>query len=210
MLAKEKRKYTRLNPSKWAEVDALWELGDVTLPELSDRFDVSTRALQAHFEKNGVVKGSKARELAIEIRAEIFTRSQGDRDDIVRLAGETHHRTFVSASTVEDMIVRQLQHLAANPAETYRTAAIMKTLSLAAQALERLHSLKSTALGLDKNDRLDEKLPEIIFRDLRHEDIEKLRKQHREEYGIDELDNELSMDDDIVVEEPEDVVDEAA
>jgi hypothetical protein len=44
-----KRKYQRLAPSIWAKICAEWETGDVTLPELSDRFGVNTRTLQTHF-----------------------------------------------------------------------------------------------------------------------------------------------------------------
>lgn len=210
-MAAGKRKYVRLSPAQWAEVDAIWELGDATLSELAERFGVSTRALQAHFEKNGIVKGSKGREWAAEIKAEIFTRSLDSKGDIVRLANETHRRTFLNASTVEDMLNKQLEHLAANPAEAYRTAAVVKTLSLAAQAMERLHSLKSAALGIDKDDRMGEELPGLVIRDLTPEEIHHLRRKHREEYGIVELDDDLKTDDDdIIYENPDDANDEAA
>jgi hypothetical protein len=56
---KTKRKYQRLALSTWAKISAEWEIGDVTLAELSDRFGVNTRTLQ-HFAKHRVVKGSKA------------------------------------------------------------------------------------------------------------------------------------------------------
>jgi hypothetical protein len=58
-----KRKYTRLSESAWAEAGALWEVGDSSLEELSERFGISKRALQFHFSKHDVKKGAKSREL---------------------------------------------------------------------------------------------------------------------------------------------------
>jgi hypothetical protein len=59
-----KRKYRRLTPAEWAEARALWESGETVLQELSVRFGVTERALQAHFKKHSTLKGSKAKELA--------------------------------------------------------------------------------------------------------------------------------------------------
>ena len=58
-----KRKYTRLSPSKWAEIEALWQVGDLTLSELADAHGVSPRAIQDHMSKRGIIKGSKGADL---------------------------------------------------------------------------------------------------------------------------------------------------
>src|ERR1035441_1909733 len=69
-MTRPKRKYNRLAPSTWAEICALWEIGDVTLPELAERYSVSTRTLQTHFAKHKVEKGSKAAALATSVKEE--------------------------------------------------------------------------------------------------------------------------------------------
>jgi hypothetical protein len=56
-----------LTPSQWAEIRALWETGETTLNELSERYGVTTRTLQAHFAKQKAVKGSKAKEIAAAV-----------------------------------------------------------------------------------------------------------------------------------------------
>lgn len=108
-MGSEKRKYVRLSNEAWAEIDALWELGEATLPELADRYGVSTRTLQAHFEKNGVVKGSKGRELAREVKAEIFSRASENMKDIARLAGESKRQAYVNSLAIEGLLMEQLQ-----------------------------------------------------------------------------------------------------
>ena len=71
-MTRPKRNFNRLAPSTWSEICALWEIGDVTLPELAERYSVSTRTLQTHFAKHKVEKGSKAAALATSVKEEIY------------------------------------------------------------------------------------------------------------------------------------------
>ena len=124
-----KRKYQRLAPSIWAQICAEWEIGDVTLPELSDRFGVNTRTLQAHFAKHAVVKGSKAAELASAVKEELFKLELDGKDDLTQ---------------VETLIMAQLELAQKDPSQAFKAAGAVKLLSLAAAGLERLHNLKWT------------------------------------------------------------------
>lgn len=192
-MAKEKRKYVRLSGAQWAEVDALWELGDTTLPDLSNQFGVSTRTLQAHFEMNGVVKGSKAQEISQEIKAEIFSRASENMGDIAKLAGETNQRAYVHAVAIEKMLINQLERAAASPADAYRTATAIKSLSLAAQTMERLVGLKYKALGIDRNELLAQELPELKIRYISSEEALEMRKaqEAEDEWGGEIPDEEV-------------------
>jgi hypothetical protein len=78
-----------LTPSTWAKICAEWEVGDVTLAELFDRFGVNTRTLQAHFSKHDVIKGSKAAELASAVKEKLFKLELDDKDDLTQRAKET-------------------------------------------------------------------------------------------------------------------------
>ena len=83
-----KRKYVRLSDSNWAELRAYWESGDHSLAELSDRYLVSTRAIQSHLSKLGSIKGAKAAEMAAVVQKEIFKEELGDPDTLVCRARE--------------------------------------------------------------------------------------------------------------------------
>ena len=56
-------------------------------------------------------------------------------------------------------------------------------LSLAASTLERLHQLKKTAIGLDKDPDIGKELPVLTFRDLSKEDLEKIEADQAEKWG---------------------------
>ncbi len=171
-----KRKYQRLTPSTWAEICAAWEIGDVTLDELSDRFGVNTRTLQAHFSKHAVVKGSKAAELASSVKEELFKQELEGKDDLTHRARETREAAYKNAVTVEALIMAQLELAQRDPSQAFKAASAVKLLSLAAAGLERLHSLKWSALGLDRDAGISNEMPVLIFRDLSDEEIKVIQK----------------------------------
>ena len=202
-----KRNYVRSSPATWAEIRALWETGEPTLAELSDRYGVATPTLQVHFEKHGTVKGSKAREIAAAVKEEVFGELLDDKDVKVQRAKETRESAYRNAVTVEHLVMAQLQEAQKDPASAFKAAAAIKSLSLAAAALERLHGLKRTALGLDHDsvlpDELPDELPEIILREYTQEEIEQIRAEQNadgEALDVAEDDERDEEADEIIVE----------
>jgi hypothetical protein len=192
-LMSTKRKYQRLPPSTWAEICAEWEIGDVTLDELSDRFGVNTRTLQAHFSKHAVVKGSKAAQLASSVKEELFKLELNGKDDLTRRARETREAAYKNAVTVETLIMAQLELAQKDPSQAFRAAGAVKLLSLAAAGLERLHSLKWSSLGLDRDAGISNDMPVLIFRDLSDQEIKAI--QQGDTGSEDDVDEELVQND---------------
>lgn len=54
----------RLTEAEWAEMRELYELGKAQLVDLADQYGVSRQAIHARFKAHGVVKGSRAGEVA--------------------------------------------------------------------------------------------------------------------------------------------------
>jgi hypothetical protein len=177
----EKRKYTRLDPATWAEIEALWQVGEVTLAELSDRYGVSQRALQAHFHKQGITKGEKSAAIATAVKEEIFKEELDDTDLTVKRAKDVREAAYTNAVAVEGLIMAQLQAAQKDPSQVLKAASAVKMLSLAAAGLERLHDLKWKALGMDRDSVLPDELPELIIRDLTTKEIEELQAAQEEE-----------------------------
>ena len=201
------RKYTRLPPAVWAEIRALWETGEPTLAELSERYGVSTRTLQAHFEKHGTVKGSKAREIAAAIKEEVFGEMLDDPDLKLKRAKQTREAAYRNAVVVENLVMAQLQDAQKDPASAYKAAAAIKMLSLAAATLERTHTLKWTALGLDRDSALSDELPVLILQDLTKKEIEQMRASQTEDdvaLDLGEDSEAAEQPDDIVTEDSDD------
>jgi hypothetical protein len=176
-----KRKYIKLNPATWAEIEALWQVGEVTLAELSDRYKVSQRTLQAHFHKHGIVKGEKSAAIAAAVKEVMFKEKLDDADLTVKRAKDVREAAYTNAVAVESLIMAQLQAVQKDPSQVLKAASAVKMLSLAAAGLERLHDLKWKALGLDRDSVFQDEIPELIIRDLTTKEIEELQAEQEEE-----------------------------
>ena len=63
----------RLTPAQWEEIKTLWELGEVTLADLSARFGISNSALSQGLKRRGATRASRAREVASAIAEKAIT-----------------------------------------------------------------------------------------------------------------------------------------
>ena len=201
--ATPKRKYTRLSPSTWAEIEALWQVGEVTLAELSDRYGVSQRALQAHFHKRGITKGEKSAALAATVKEEVLKDELDDPDLTVKRAKDVREAAYTNAVVVENLMMAQLQAVQKDPSQVLKAASAVKMLSLAAAGLERLHDLKWKALGLDRDSAFQGEMPELVIRVLTDEEAAEMRAAQQEE---DDFDSQILSSEEPIDPEADEVV----
>ena len=180
-MTRPKRKYNRLLPSTWAEICALWEIGDITLSDLAERYSVHTRTLQTYFAKHKVEKGSKAAALAISVKEEIYATGLGDKDLTIQRARETREKAYKNANAVEGLIMATLDAMQKDPSKMLGLTSKLKALALAAAGLERIHGLKFRALGLDKDLPIHDEMPVLIIRDLSDDEIKELHQNDDED-----------------------------
>lgn len=200
-----KRKYVALNEAEWAEVEAAWSLGGATLPELSHRFGVSERGLQARFARRGLTKGASAKVLATQVVARVKQEQADAADTLTARALVIREATFDHADKIERMLVERLDAAAADPSQTFAAAAAVKMLGNAAAALERLHALKRSALGITNEDMSSDEVPTLVIRNLTDANIIEMRRKQAEEDDLDgDLPDEASSDADEIVFEIED------
>lgn len=190
-----KRRYIKLPEDRWIEIEALWSAGAATLTELSQRFGVTERTLQARFARRGIEKGAAAAALAIEVTARVQAERAADVEDLVERARVIRDATYTAAEKVERMIVASLDAAATDPGQTYAAAASIKMLANAAAALERLHGLKKSALGINDDDMNNAELPVLLLRDLSSADIERMRQEEDDDADIADTD-----ENDVIVE----------
>ena len=181
-----KRRYTRLSPATWSEIRAHWELGEVTLPELADRYAVAERTLQSHFAKHRTVKGAKAAEVAATIRQKVFEEELPDVDLVKGRAKDVRERAYRNATALEELVMNQVEIARSDPGQAMRAATIIKGLAIAANALDRLHDLKFRALGLDKVVD-EEELPVLRIIELSAVEEEEMRNGHASDENLDEI-----------------------
>lgn len=189
-----KRSYVRLTPAQWAEIEAHWQSGEATLAQLSAQYGVTTRAIQLRVAKHGIVKGSEAKVVAAKIKAKVFAETLPGVEDTAERALDIRERTYRNALVIEGMILDRLEGAAADPTTTFAASAAIKMLSNAAQALERLHTLKRTALGITDDDAINAELPVLEIHDLTADEIADLQRNEDDDPGdlvADDADTDL-------------------
>ena len=120
------RKYVRLAPSEWSELEGLWAVGDLTLGELAAAYDVSPRAVQDHMAKRGIIKGSKGAEFAEAVREEIVALELGDKDLTANRAREVRETAYENAKQIEQLVMAQIALAQREPGQILRVASALK------------------------------------------------------------------------------------
>lgn len=203
----------RMTPKQWAEAEALWESGEVTLEDLAAKFGKHKSNFSRHFEKLSVKRGSKAAAHKRKV-SEAVTAAAIDEVSVtaarIRETKEDHYKMAAGLGKLvwsEILTAKQ----GGNPVSV--ATANLKALDLAASALKKVREERWAILGLDKADFIDEDgLPELTIMELTAEQLEALRNRDEADLGLsvgaavqtpDELDREdddEEDDDDEVVE----------
>lgn len=202
-----KRRYTKLTEAEWAEAEAAWASGSATLPELAHRTGVTERGLQARFARRGLQKGEAAKAIAAQVVARVKEQEAARVDTLVERAAAIRETAYANAVKVERMIVDRLDAAAADPSQTFAASAAIKMMVAASAALERLHTLKRSALGISDDDVNDDEVPVLVVRDLTDAETDAIRAKQDEEddaYILDENETETENDDKVFEEDDED------
>src|SRR5215469_14670617 len=121
-----KRKYSRLTPTAWAEIEAHWQTGEQTLEDLSAQYGVTTRTLQAHFKKHAIVKGEKAKEIAAAAHAAVIAENLDDRQQRERLARDARWKAFAIGEEIETVMAQQVAAIKSDPSLAPRAMTAIK------------------------------------------------------------------------------------
>lgn len=200
--AAPKSKHARLTPKQWAEAEALWESGEVTLVDLATRFGKHKSAFSAHFSKHKIERGSKKAEHAAAIKEEVKKASIDDATVLAARIKETKEEHYKMASGLAKLSWNEILQAKAAGHAFSTVLNNLKSLDAAMTVLKKAREERWAVLGLDKDDDMDEDgLPELVISELTAEQIEALRS--RDESELDDL-----PDGEADVSELDDVVDE--
>lgn len=195
---KERKKYVRLKPETWAEIDALWQSGSYTLEELAERFEMTIRGLQFHFKKSGAVKGALAESIVSAARDAVIRSEIGDYEARLAKSLSARAEAFEDASRIQAILRDQLSTLVDDPANAFKAFSTIKYLNTAIQTLERVQCVKTSALAVEP--RESDELPVIEFRDLTEADLEAIQQSNNDPSGDEDDALEWSEEDDGVLE----------
>lgn len=184
-------------PKQWAEMEALWALGEITRDEIAKRLDVTPTAVTMHMKKNGVVRGSKAEEHRKAISEKVTEAAVSDATIYAQRIKETKDIHYKMAEHLAKSAFAEI--LAAQRDKTPLSVATsnLKALDAAVTVIGKARAERWAVLGLDRPDAVDTNdLPSLVIEELTADQIEELRNREFnsfEELEIpqDELENEV-------------------
>ncbi|WP_186296784.1 hypothetical protein [Cupriavidus campinensis] len=203
------KKGTRMTPKQWAEAEALWEAGDVTLDELARRFSKDKSILSRHFKNHGIVKGAAKEEHKRKVAEEVTRQAQEEAAVLaarIRMTKEEHYKMAEALAKLTWKEVLEVNKTG-RPMSTALNN--LKALDSAMTVLKKAREERYAVLGLDRTDFVDDSaLPELVISELTNEQIEAMRdRQEDDDTSLPELSEEGELpDEDDVVEEDDEVV----
>lgn len=183
---KSKKKHVRLTTSQWKRMGMLYELGEATLKELSEKYGprqehISRRLKKMGFKRHARVKEQskkveKAFEKAIDDDAKLWA-------DRIKKTREEHYEQI---TTLNRLAITEIA-LAKQEGRAFATVepnlkAIQRAVAINKTTREERYSI----LGLDNEDESDD-LPELTIRDLTEAEVDDIRQAQEAKVG-DEFD----------------------
>lgn len=187
----------RLKDSDWIVVVALWERGEVTLSELSDKFGVSKAALSQGLKRRGAIRGSKAHMGHKKIADKI----EEEREKLIEEIYAFKKRYVKHGETLMEMTMEILKdHKASGTLTMARNeiAAIGEASKIYKTSRDNLYHL----YGLYDKDKVEEENYNFNIGVYSDSDIESLRQAQK---YLDKVEEEIK-DDEEEVEEDDDRV----
>ncbi len=178
-MTEEKRKTaTVLTPAQWAEAEALWRSGEVTLEDLARRFDIRRETLSRHFARNKVVKGSEAAEHARHVADKLREKALGDRMVIVDRIRETKESHYKWSDALAKLAMQALVTAQKKGMPLSTTLNDLKAVHRAAAIVQIARNERWAVLGLDKDVVDEDSLPDLIIHELTPEQIKAMQEAH--------------------------------
>lgn len=175
----------RLAPEQQQAALAMRAAG-YSIAVIAERTDASVSTLKRLFKRCGVKKGSVSEELVVKATEELLQDAE---------ALETVKREAASLVMDDLALTKRLRHAMAEAADklvatdTAEALQVMRAVSSAAVALKSTSETVRKSLGLDKEDRVVDELPELTIRVMTNDEIEAVKDKARQRLVGD--DNEL-------------------
>ncbi|MFM0095665.1 hypothetical protein PQQ87_08630 [Paraburkholderia nemoris] len=168
----------RLTPRQWAEAEALWAAGDITLSGLCEKYGLQKAAFVRHFQKAGIKKGDKAGDIRAAAEDAVNKAAKEEAALLAQRIRETKEEHYKMAAGLAKLTWAEI--IKAKQENTPFGAIInnVKSLELAMNALKKAREERYACLGLDRDDYVDEEaLPDLVIQELTPEQIEHLRER---------------------------------
>lgn len=172
-------KRRNLSAREWAEIQELWELGEVTLTELSDQYGVSRGHLSKKLQQLGSKKGDKAALVTAAAKERVSNQALAHRVDLQEKIEETRTEQYKYSSTLAKLLFAKVVQCVKKDQSVATIKDEIKAIRDALSAFEVARKDRFSILGLDKDVDLGDDLETLVIREMTNEDIEATKEAQR-------------------------------
>lgn len=188
----------QMKPKEWAEAEALWESGNVTLAELSKRFGKVEETFSRYFASHGIKKGSKQAQTSEMVKEEVVKSMVDDAKVLSTRIRETKEEHYKMTSAITKLVMNEVLS-AKNSGMPYEAKGNnIKALKDAMSVIKMAREERWAILGLDDPDSINEdELPELMISEMTAQqiaDMHRKQEQASQEF-IDEIEGVLGSTD---------------
>lgn len=176
--------------SVWAEAEALWASGDVTLSDLAKKVGVSSTSVSLHMKKRKVTKGEKAKEHSERISKRVADDVLGDATIQSERIKETKEEHYKMSKGIARLVWNEVVQAQTKGGAYGAAQANLKALEIATNVLAKVRQERWAVLGLDKPDSVDvTQLPELVIEELTADQIQTLRDRdfNQGDYDLEDI-----------------------
>lgn len=199
-------KAKHLTAAESAEAISLWAAGNVTLEQLSERYQKNRATFIRLFNKVGVAKGERAEEQSKKIAKEIEKSAVDDAAKIAERIRETKDDSYKLARVIERLITGEIIEARTKKIPYSAKAGNIKTLVEAAKGLKITREERYAILGIGQETD-DEEIPDLNVNELTAEEIKLIQQasleETKDEDDMDDIPDLELTDEDLTVGEVE-------
>jgi len=186
---------SKLTPKQWAEIEALWEAGTLTLEDLSKKYGKAVSTFTRHFKAKGTKRGSALDEAKQRAAEALKRNAAGDAAILAARIFETKDESYKMQTAIQRLFWNEVLIAKNNGVDIATRMPNIKAIKEISAGLSIVRSEKFAILGLDRPDATDpSELPELFVTELTAQEIKELRDR-----DITELDDivpaQIALDD---------------
>ena len=175
-----------MTAKQWAEAEALWETGDVTLDDLAKKFGRNRSSLSRHFTEHGIKQGALKEEHKKIVGDAVRAAAVDESTVLASRIRETKEEHYKMSTALAKLVWSEVLKAKQDGAPMSSIMNNVKSLDIAATALKKLREERWSILGLDKSDFIDEDgLPDLMITELTNAEIEALRARDEADLDLD-------------------------
>lgn len=199
----KKARKPNLTQKEWTEAKTLWESGEVTLTELSKKFDRHEQSFVRYFQRHKIKKGTNRAKHQKRVEKEVEKAAMNDAAIIAARIKETKEEHYKMASGLAKLTWAEVLKTKQDGVPVSTALNNLKALDTAMTVLKKAREERYSVLGLDRPDAIDENdIPELVISELTAEQIASLRERNFNDVGeIEDVDVSALEGDGDVVEE---------